>query len=176
MALLDMRPMTTERHDPPLTSGERELLTSFLDWHRATLAVKCEGLDDDQLRRQSMPPSTLSLLGLVRHMAEVERFWFRQVIGGQDLGRVWSDDGDFQAAYRAEGADVDEAFERWQREVALAREVEAAAPALDVTGHQAKWGEDVSLRWVLVHMIEEYARHNGHADLLREGLDGVTGE
>ena len=168
--------MTNQRIDPPLTSGERELLTTFLDWHRATLAVKCEGLDDEQLRRQSMPPSTLSLLGLVRHMAEVERFWFRQVLAGEELGRVYSRDGDFQAAYRAEGADVAEAFGNWQREVGLARQAEAAAASLEVTGYQHKWGEHVSLRWILVHMIEEYARHNGHADFLREGIDGVTGE
>ena len=86
-------PVTTERPDPPLIAGEREMLRGFLDLHRATLAVKCEGLSDEELRRQSMPPSTLTLLGLVRHMAEVERAWFRRVIDGEDVPLVWSADG-----------------------------------------------------------------------------------
>ena len=167
--------MNIDRVDPPLLGSERATLVSFLDWHRATLAVKCEGLSDDQLRRQSMPPSTLSLLGLVRHMAEVERTWFRRVLGGEAVPLVYSDTGDYQVAYDAREADVAEAFASWRAEVEHARRIEAAAPDLDLTGHQATWGEDVSLRWVLVHMVEEYARHNGHADLLREGLDGRTG-
>jgi hypothetical protein len=91
--------MTTDRTEPPVTGPEREMLRAFLDFHRDTLAMKCEGLSDDQLREQSSPPSALSLLGLVRHMAEVERTWFRRVINGEDLPLVWSDDGDFQAAY-----------------------------------------------------------------------------
>ena len=168
--------MNTDREDPPLLGSERATLVSFLDWHRATLALKCEGLSDDQLRRQSMPPSTLSLLGLVRHLAEVERTWFRRVLAGEVVPLVYSDAGDYQVAYDAREADVAEAFASWRAEVEHSRRIEAAAPDLDVTGHQAKWGEDVSLRWVLIHMVEEYARHNGHADLLREGLDGQTGE
>jgi len=96
--------MPTERIDPPVIAGEREMLRGFLDYHRATLAMKCDGLSDEELRRQSMPPSTLSLLGLVRHMAEVERTWFRQVIDGEDIPLVWSPAGDFQAAYDASAA------------------------------------------------------------------------
>jgi uncharacterized damage-inducible protein DinB len=158
-----------------LTAGERETLRAFLDYHRATLAMKCDGLSDEELRRQSMPPSTLSLLGLVRHMAEVERAWFRRVINAEDVPLVWSDNGDFQVAYDARAATRSEAFDAWQAEVEHSRRIEREAESLDVTGHQAKWGEDVSLRLVMLHLIHEYARHNGHADFLREGIDGTVG-
>ncbi|WP_372495146.1 DinB family protein [Micromonospora phytophila] len=151
------------------------MLRAFLDYHRATLELKCDGLSDDELRRQSMPPSTLSLLGLVRHMAEVERAWFRRVINAEDIPLVWSESGDFQVAYDARAATRSEAFAAWRREVEHSRRIERAAGSLDVTGHVAKSGEDVSLRLVMLHLIHEYARHNGHADLLREGIDGVVG-
>jgi uncharacterized damage-inducible protein DinB len=167
--------VTTERPEPPLIADEREMLRAFLDFHRATLAMKCDGLSDDELRRRSMPPSTLTLLGLVRHMAEVERTWFRRVIDGEDVPLVWSAVGDFQEAYDATGATRAEAFAAWEAEVALSREIEAGAPSLDVVAHNARWGEDVSLRLVMLHLIHEYARHNGHADLLREGIDGTVG-
>jgi uncharacterized damage-inducible protein DinB len=167
--------VTTERIPPPLIAGEREMLRGFLDFHRATLAMKCDNLTDEDLRRRSMPPSTLSLLGLVRHMAEVERTWFRRVINGEDIPLVWSDDGDFQVAYDASGATRSEAFGAWQAEVEHSRRIEREAESLDVTGHQARWGEDVSLRLVMLHLIHEYARHNGHADFLREGIDGTVG-
>ncbi|MET7936328.1 DinB family protein [Streptomyces sp. NPDC005322] len=167
--------MTTERIGPPLTAGERETLRGFLDFHRATLAMKCEGLSDEELRRQSMPPSTLSLLGLVRHMAEVERTWFRKVINGEEIPLVWSDEGDYQAAYEATAAGRSEAFAAWQAEVEHARRIEREAESLDVTAHNARWGEDVSLRLVMLHVTLEYARHNGHADFLREGIDGTVG-
>ena len=167
--------MTTERIGPPLIAGEREMLRAFLDYHRATLAMKCDGLSDEDLRRQSMPPSTLSLLGLVRHMAEVERMWFRRVINGEDVALVWSDEGDFQAAYDASTATRPEAFGAWQAEVEHSRRIERQAPSLEVTGYQPRWGEDVSLRLVMLHLIHEYARHNGHADFLREGVDGTVG-
>ena len=167
--------METERIGPPLLADERESLRAFLDFHRATLALKCEGLTDEQLRRQASPPSTLSLLGLVRHMAEVERTWFRRVIAAEDVPLVWSDTGDFQQAYDARDADVAEAFDAWQREIEHARRIEREAESLDVTGHQARWGEDVSLRLVMLHMLHEYARHNGHADLIRVAIDGTVG-
>ncbi|WP_248962167.1 DinB family protein [Sphaerisporangium perillae] len=167
--------MTTERISPPLIGGEREMLRSFLDFHRATLAMKCDGLSEEDLRRRSMPPSTLSLLGLVRHMAEVERTWFRRVINGEDIPLVWSDEGDYQVAYDASGAKRSEAFDAWQTEVQHARRIEREAESLDVVRHNARWGEDVSLRLVMLHLIHEYARHNGHADFLREGIDGTTG-
>jgi uncharacterized damage-inducible protein DinB len=164
-----------ERVGPPLRGDERETLRTFLDYHRATLALKCEGLTDEQLRRRASPPSTLSLLGLVRHMAEVERTWFRRVIGAEDVPLVWSESGDFQAAYDASAATREEAFAAWEAEVEHARRIEEQAPSLDVTGHQPSWGEDVSLRLVMLHLIHEYARHNGHADLLREAIDGTVG-
>jgi uncharacterized damage-inducible protein DinB len=164
-----------ERVGPPLRGDERETLRTFLDYHRATLALKCEGLTDEQLRRRASPPSTLSLLGLVRHMAEVERTWFRRVIGAEDVPLVWSESGDFQAAYDASAATREEAFAAWEAEVEHARRIEEQAPSLDVTGHQPAWGEDVSLRLVMLHLIHEYARHNGHADLLREAIDGTVG-
>jgi uncharacterized damage-inducible protein DinB len=167
--------LTTERVSPPLAGGERETLRDFLDFHRGTLAMKCDGLDDKALRRRSMPPSTLTLLGLVRHMAEVERTWFRRTIAGEDLPLVWSAEGDYQVAYDASGATRAEAFAAWQAEVEHSRRIEREAGSLDVIGHNARKGIDVSLRWVMLHLIHEYARHNGHADLLREGVDGVTG-
>ncbi|MEV4615865.1 DinB family protein [Kitasatospora sp. NPDC049258] len=151
------------------------MLRAFLDFHRATLAMKCDGLDDEELRRQSSPPSTLSLLGLVRHMAEVERTWFRRVINGESIPLVHSDREDFQVAYDASTATRAEAFAAWQAEVEHSRRIEREAESLDVLGHNARWGEDVSLRLVMLHLMHEYARHNGHADLLREAIDGTVG-
>ena len=168
--------MTTDaRIGPPIFGTERETLRAFLDYHRATLAMKCEGLGDDELRRQSMPPSTLSLLGLVRHMAEVERAWFRRVFEDNDAPMVWSDEIDFQAAYDAGKSTRAEGFSAWEAEVETSRRIEREAESLDLTGHQPRWGEDVSLRMVMVHVLLEYGRHNGHADFLREGIDGTVG-
>ncbi|WP_420710745.1 MULTISPECIES: DinB family protein [unclassified Streptomyces] len=164
-----------ERISPPLTGNERETLRTYLDYHRATLAWKCEGLDDEQLRRASVPPSTLSLLGLVRHMGEVERHWFRRVLGGEEVAHLWSDTHDFQTAYDASGSTRAEAFTAWQEEVEHARRIEAAAESLEVTAYVPSWKEEASLRLVMLHLIHEYARHNGHADFLREAIDGNTG-
>ncbi|MFJ1644531.1 DinB family protein [Streptomyces sp. NPDC088258] len=151
------------------------MLRSYLDFHRATLALKTEGLSDEDLRRRSMPPSTLCLMGLVRHMAEVERAWFRRVVDGEDVPLVWSPEGDYQVAYDAGTATREETFAAWRAEVAHARRIEAAAESLDVTARAVRSGEDVSLRMVMLHLIHEYARHNGHADLLREAIDGSVG-
>jgi hypothetical protein len=168
--------MTVERIEPPLVAQEREMLDAWLDYHRATLAMKCEGLTDDQLRAQAVPPSSLSLIGLVRHMGEVERGWFRRALGNDRTPpRYYSDenpDGDFDDVA---DADVTDAFSYWRGECAHARECVAAAPSLDVTG-AGRQGERFSLRWIMLHMIEEYARHNGHADLLRERIDGTVGD
>nr|WP_254126693.1 DinB family protein [Amycolatopsis sp. CA-230715] len=158
-----------------MAADERTMLRAYLDYHRATLALKCEGLTDDELRRRSMPPSTLTLLGLVRHLAEVERAWFRRVINREDIPLVWSADGDFQVAYDASESTRTEAFDAWQAEVAHSRRIEREAPSLDITAPGRHGGEDVSLRLVMLHLIHEYARHNGHADLLREGVDGTVG-
>ena len=167
--------MGTERTSPATTGPEREMLRGFLDFHRATLAMKCEGLSDEQLRRRSSPPSTLTLLGLVRHMAEVERTWFRRVIGGEDIPLVWSAEGDFQAAYESADASVSGAFEAWQAEVGHSRRIERAARSLDLTVYAERWQENVSLRLVMLHVLLEYGRHNGHADFLREAIAGTVG-
>ncbi|MFF4243725.1 DinB family protein [Streptomyces sp. NPDC001822] len=168
--------MTTDvRTGPPTAGDERETLRAFLDYHRATLAMKCEGLDDEQLRQRSMPPSTLSLLGLVRHMAEVERAWFRRVFDDNEAPMVWSDRIDFQAAYDASASNRTEAFGAWEAEVENSRRIEREAASLDLTGLQPRWEREVSLRMVMVHVLLEYGRHNGHADFLREGVDGTVG-
>ncbi len=165
----------TTRTDPPLIATEREMLLAWLEFHRATLAQKCAGLTDKQLRERSAPPSSLSLLGLVRHMADVERGWFRRTLSGEAVGPIfWSDaspDGDFDDL---DTVSTDEAFRTWRHECDLARAATDRAESLDVTGLRHE--QLHSLRWILVHMIEEYARHNGHADLLRERIDGATGE
>ncbi|MFG2911352.1 DinB family protein [Kitasatospora sp. NPDC048298] len=168
---------TDPRVDPPTTADEAATLTAFLDYHRDTLALKCEGLTDDQLRLRSVPPSNLSLLGLVRHMAEVEQYWFQSVLLGQEItnGHFWTqenEDGDFDDV---DTADVAADFATWRAEVEAARGAAAGLP-LDTVGKKPRRGEPVTLRWMLTHMIEEYARHNGHADLLRELIDGATGE
>lgn len=167
--------MDDPRIGPPLEADERTTLTAFLDFNRETLALKCDGLTDDQLRERAVPPSSLSLLGIVRHMAEVERNWFRPVLGGEEMQTIYAPDMDWEAAFRdVATGDVSEAFGTWRAECDHARALVAAAPTLETRGFRSRgW---FSLRWVLNHMIEEYARHNGHADLLRECLDGVTGE
>ncbi|WP_275561677.1 DinB family protein [Streptomyces sp. 5-6(2022)] len=168
--------MTADRRpEPPHFGDERETLRAFLDYQRATLAMKCEGLTDEELRQRSMPPSTLTLLGLVRHMAEVERAWFRRVFEDNDAPMVWSPVIDFQAAYDVSETTGAEAFAAWEAEVETSRRIEREADSLDLAGHQPRWGEEVSLRMVLVHVLLEYGRHNGHADFLREGVDGVVG-
>lgn len=170
--------MAPERIDPPLQADERTTLTAFLDFQRATLALKCEDLTGDQLREHAVPPSSLSLLGIVRHMAEVERNWFRPVLGGEEMTTIFAPDMDWEAAFRdVATASVPEAFGVWQAECEHSRALVAAAPDLETGGRRGSQGSaSFSLRWVLTHMIEEYARHNGHADLLRERLDGSTGE
>lgn len=170
-----LTPVTTERPDVPLIADEREMLRAHLEYHRATLAWKCDGLDGE-LREQASKPSTLSLLGLVRHLAEVERTWFRKTVGGEhDLPNVWSHADDYQTAYDPSGCTREEAFAAWRAEVEHARRIERAAPSLDLVVRQPRWDEDVSLRFVMLHMIHEYARHNGHADLIREAIDGTVG-
>jgi uncharacterized damage-inducible protein DinB len=166
------------RVDPDLLAPERAMLDEWLEYHRATLLMKCDDLTDDQLRHRSVPPSSMSLLGLVRHMADVERHWFRNRIGDEDAPALfWSDahpDGDFDLV---DDASVAAAFATFAEECAHSRIV-AGRLDLDATGSTDgdPRGELVSLRWVLVHMIEEYARHNGHADLLRECIDGAVGD
>lgn len=152
------------------------MLVAWLDYQRATLEMKCAGLDADQLRRREIPPSSLSLLGLVRHMAEVERSWFRRTFLGEDAPPYWYSDADPDGDFAVDEAPIDEAFARWGKECDRAREIVRNAASLEVVGVRQPYGKPISLRWVLNHMIEEYARHNGHADLLRERIDGSTGE
>ncbi|MEU4044488.1 DinB family protein [Streptomyces antibioticus] len=164
---------------PPAHADERAMLEAWLDFHRATLALKCSGLKGDQLRLAAVPPSPMTLLGLVQHMAEVERNWFQRVFANQDVPPVF---GENNVDGYALGPDrgLDKVMAVWQSEVARGRELIADA-SLDDSGRlseqeAAHAGEQgVSLRWIMVHMIEEYARHNGHADLIRERIDGVTG-
>jgi uncharacterized damage-inducible protein DinB len=172
-----IRPTASEdRPEPPLEGDERATLNGFLDFQRATLEWKCSGLDAEQLARRAMPPSTLSLLGIVRHMADVERGWFSRVAGSSRDPHYYTEDDidlDFNGAL-ADRAVVDEAFATWHDEIERSSAV-VSDRSLDSTFRHTR-GRDFSLRWVLVHMIEEYARHNGHADLLREAIDGATGE
>jgi uncharacterized damage-inducible protein DinB len=164
------------RLDAPSTGDERTMLAEFLRCQRATLVLKCSGLGAD-LSRRSVEPSTLSLLGLVRHLADVERRWFRRVMAGEVApARFSSDtnpDGDFDGAAPDPAATV-EAWDVWRTEVAFADRFLNDASDLDITGNDS-WRGTVSLRWVVIHMIEEYARHNGHADLIRERIDGAVG-
>jgi len=165
------------RTEPPEVAGEREALQGWLDYHRATLLVKCQGLTGEQLARRAVAPSTLSLLGLVRHMAEVERSWFRTRFSGQaDLGYLsCSDeypDGDFDLTDPA-AAEAD--LRTFVSECELA-DAAARGRSLDDTFILPRTGTPMDLRWIYLHLIEEYARHNGHADILREQTDGVTGD
>jgi uncharacterized damage-inducible protein DinB len=164
------------RSIPPLNADERVTLEAWLDFHRATLAIKCAGLDDAQAATPSTPPSTFTLTGLVQHMAEVERNWFQRVFAGDQAPPIYDPhadthgpDGGFALA---EGATLGAALATWSSEIATGRDRCANHPLTD-TGRFLD--QDVSLRWIYVHMIEEYARHNGHADLLRERIDGATG-
>lgn len=158
--------------------GERETLLDYLRAYRMTMEMKCSDLDPEQLARRSAPPSTMSLLGMVRHMADVERTWFRRVMAGADAPSLyWSDsveDADWTGAV-ADPAVVADAWRRWREEVSFAEEFVAGSPDLGVLGTRRN-GSKIALREVLVHMIEEYARHCGHADLLRERIDGRIGQ
>lgn len=167
----------TERPDPPYDADERATLTGFLDFQRATLAWKCEGLDAEQLARRASPPSGLSLLGLLRHLAEVERGWFDRIADRNrpdQYSTAEIPDLDLTGAV-ADPEMVRLAYADWRTAIAESDEVLAAAQLGDTFAHD-RTGEAISTRWVLAHMIEEYSRHNGHADLLREAIDGATGE
>ena len=164
-----------DRRDLPRAGSERLLLQDWLDFHRQTLLAKCAGLGRAQLVARPVPPSTLSLLGLVRHMADVERWWFRYRAAGESLELRFSSkgnpDGDFDDV---DSADPEADFAAFAEEVAAA-DAAAARLSLDDTFTSERPDARLSLRWVYLHMIEEYARHNGHADLLRERVDGVVG-
>ena len=166
-----------ERADADRIAPERAALEQWLDFHRSTLLTKCAGLTAEQLKTRAVPPSALSLLGLVRHMTEVERWWFRMHVGGEDLAFPYDPDSTGLDFDEVEEADAAANLEAYWEEVAAARAA-CAGKDLDLVvpsrGDHPERTRDV--RWIYVHMIEEYARHNGHADLLREVVDGVTGE
>jgi uncharacterized damage-inducible protein DinB len=170
-------PETDQREGGVSLGDERATLTEYLRGQRLTLQLKCDGLDATQLARRAVEPSTMSLLGLVRHLAEVERKWFRQRFAGKGVpNRYQSEaepDGDFDGAV-GDQAVVDEAWSAWHDEVAFAEQF-ARDTDLNFVGRDGA-GQPISLRELLVHMIEEYARHNGHADLLRERIDGRIGQ
>jgi uncharacterized damage-inducible protein DinB len=161
-----------ERPEGPLTGPERPMLQAFLDWYRATLLYKCAGLTGEQLAERAVPPSDLSLLGLVRHMTKVERAWFRQRFAGEQVDSPFGDEpgADFE---RTDPARAAADYARLTEEFKLADMAVAHSSLDEEFVHD---GETMSLRLIYLHMIEEYARHMGHADLLRERIDGATGQ
>ena len=172
------------REHRPRLGDERTTLVEAMRFQRLTLEMKCDGLDAEAMARRAIEPSTMSLLGLVRHLAEVERGTFRRLMAGEDVPRLYCSptnrDGDFDDAV-ADPAVVAEAWDTWRAEVAFAERFVADAPSLDITADDAlnqhgSGGGAMSLREVLVGMIGEYARHMGHVDLLRERIDGRLGQ
>ncbi len=159
---------------PDYVLGEREMLERWLEWHRTTLLIKCEGLDDADRRARPIPTSLLNLHGLVRHMAEVERGWFQYVLASRPRDMIWCSEEQPDADLEPTAEDRwEDDLAIWERECETSRAI-ASARTLDDTG--LRRGEPCSLRWIYLHMIEEYARHNGHADLLRELVDGAVGD
>ena len=159
--------------DDAYEAHERTLLETWLDFHRATLLLKCEGLSDEERKARPVATSKLSLHGLVRHMAEVERHWFRRAfLRDPDLPQIDDPDGEDLDFAPLDTADWDEDRATWEHEIEQAKEAVRGRPLTD-TG--LRRGKPVSLRWMYNHMIEEYARHNGHADLIREMVDGAVG-
>jgi uncharacterized damage-inducible protein DinB len=165
-----------DRPDPANVSAEREALEDWLRFHRATLLQKCAGLDSEQLKQAAVPPSILTLLGLVRHMTEVERSWFRRRFAGEAVDPIYftseQPDGDFE---NVADADAEHDYAAYLAECGAA-DAAAAGRGLDETFVHPRLQTEMDLRWIYLHMIEEYARHNGHADLLRERIDGVVGD
>ncbi|WP_100445278.1 DinB family protein [Glycomyces xiaoerkulensis] len=166
-----------ERERPPNTGPERDMLEGFLDYHRRTLLVKSSRLPEDRLKRAPVAPSGLSLLGLIRHLTEVEYAWFSQCVDRRPADQIpyYAREGDREVVFgQASRADPREAVERYRQAIADSQAV-AARHGLDEVFEHPRFGR-MSIRWLYLHMIEEYARHNGHADLIRESIDGVTGE
>jgi uncharacterized damage-inducible protein DinB len=157
----------------PQTGPERAMLQGWLDWHRQTLLSKCAGLTAEQLKTASTPPSNLTLLGLVRHMTLVEQSWFARATGTEEkwiYGSAENPDGDFEDIA---GADAEADFKAYAAELIV---VDAKIAGVSLDHEFVHRQSTKSVRWVYLHMIEEYARHNGHADLLRERIDGATGD
>ncbi|MCY9787905.1 DinB family protein [Nocardiopsis sp. EMB25] len=165
----------SDRPGLPRTGTEREVLTACLDWHRATLEAKCAGLTAAQLSGRAAAPSTLSLHGLVRHLADVERWWLRVQFAGEDLPLPHYSEDDPDQDFDDLDGDPAEAFAVWRGEVERAREIVDRAATLDELAAAPRSGGPIQLRAILVKLVAEYARHNGHADLLRESADGAVG-
>jgi hypothetical protein len=170
---------SADRTKLPFSADERTTLTAFLDRHRDTLRMKTSGLDAEQLDL-ALPPSTMTLGGMLKHLAYVEDWWFVQGFAGQPAAAPfddvdWDADNDWDW-HSASGATPEELRALFDRFVEASDQVIASAVSLDdLAARPGRNGEPISLRWILVHMIEEYARHNGHADLIRESIDGTTG-
>lgn len=162
------------RVEPPWTGDEREMLISYLDYFRKTLELKCAGVPRERLSERTMPPSTMTLHGLVRHLTGVEQWRFHYQFGGEDIEHIYYSDDDPDQDFDDLSGDFDEALETWRRYCEHSRKIVAKA-SLDDTGTRERTGEPFTLRRAMLLMITEYARHCGHADLLREGIDGGTG-
>ncbi|HSZ49599.1 MAG TPA: DinB family protein [Streptosporangiaceae bacterium] len=165
------------RISPHRVSAEPAAVREWLDFHRATLLRKCAGLDDEQLKRASCPPSNLTLLGLVRHMTDVERGWFLRGVGGHSEAEVpplyYSDEEPEGDVEDLDSASTQAVFATYEQTIA---EIRAATADADLDATFTRGSSPFSVRWAFLHMIEEYARHNGHADLIRERIDGATGQ
>ncbi len=165
-----------DRADPDKIAAERQALEQWLDYQRGTLLIKCAGLTGEQLKRRAVPPSDLSLLGLVRHLADAERGWFRQCAAREEVPDLYYTEANPQADFDdIETADAEADLETYRCEMEAARTA-VAGLALDIIVPFPWGGPDRDIRWIYLHMIEEYARHNGHADLIRECVDGVKGD
>ncbi|WP_372736726.1 DinB family protein [Nocardioides sp.] len=173
--------MTDDRISPPYAADEMTTLLGFLDWQRGTLRQKVRGLSREE-RDQRLAPSTMTLGGLVTHLAWVENWWFVEIFLGEKPAEPWAsadwDSDEDWEWHLAAGLEADDLWELFDREVGRAREIVSASEGLDAVAAVAhrRTGEPISLRWIVVHMIEEYARHNGHADLIRESIDGAVGQ
>jgi uncharacterized damage-inducible protein DinB len=173
-----MDPAEDPRDTGTELDGERAVLVDYVRAYRLTMEMKCAGLDAGQLARRSVPPSTMSLLGLIRHMTDVERHWFRRVMAGEDAPPLYWTEGERDVEWTGAVADpevVARAWADWRDEVGYAERYVNGSGDLGTRGTMRD-GTTVSLREVLVHMIDEYARHCGHADLLRERIDGRVGQ
>lgn len=165
------------RKSLPVSGSERDLLNGFLDYHRATILKKIKGASEEDLKRPTNPPSTLNLLGLVKHLALNEAWWFGSQFAGQSIDIPGVDENDPESDFVVNPDETLEGIvQLYLTECEKARRIVAAAELDDLAVATNRAGEHFNLRWIILHMIEETARHNGHADFLRESLDGVTGE
>jgi uncharacterized damage-inducible protein DinB len=172
-----LAPEVDPRDNEHVHGDERTTLLRMLQWQRQTVELKCEGLGPEDLARRAVPPSTMSLLGIIRHLAEVERRWFKRWMSGLDVPPHFYGpelpEGDFDGAV-ADTAVIEESFRIWREEAAFADKFISEAADMEVRGNVEYEGE-ITLREVLIHVIQEYARHVGHADLMREVIDGRIG-